>query len=290
MQDLKAVPYALFLGAFISLLTACGGGGGGGGTSPAPSAPATPGVNQSAAGLWQTTYQVTSGTNAGDTIQASALIASTGQYYFLSVNQTNHCAEVGFGNESVSGATVNGSGSTAIVTYAPGTSILTTCQFSDGSTSATGTYTGTVVQGSSLVLSGTATTSRGTVLPPGQTVTLTFNPTFNQGASLKAIAGNYLATSGTVVSISSAGTLTATNAATGCTLTGTVSIPNTAQNAYQLALSESGCTGANVALNGTSLSGLAYLDTSTNPNQLIVGVSGPVSGQIVVLVDALKKQ
>ncbi len=289
MQRQNAFLSVSLIVAFTLLPSACGGGGGGGG-NPTTSTTVAPVANQSATGLWETTYQVASGANAGDIIQGTALIASTGQYYTLSVNQTNHCAEVGFGNESVAGSSVSGSGTTAIVTYAPGTTILTSCTFPDGSTSATGTYTGTVVQGSSLVLTGTATTSLGTALPAGQAVTLNFNQAFNQGASLTAIAGNYLATSGSVVSISPTGTLSATNAATGCTLTGTVSIPNASQNAYQLALSESGCTGVNVGLNGTSLSGLAYLDTSTNPNQLIVGVSGPVASHTVILVDALRKQ
>jgi hypothetical protein len=90
MQRPNAFPNILFIAVFSSLLAACGGGGGGG--SSTPSTTAAPTVNQSAAGLWETTYQVTSGTNAGDTIQASALIVSA-QPYHVANGDSVQCGE-----------------------------------------------------------------------------------------------------------------------------------------------------------------------------------------------------
>ena len=266
--------------AAISLIS-CGGGGGG-------SSAAAPAQNQIAAGVWTTTYVVTSGANAGDTIKAIALVSPTGQFNFAGVNQTNHCASVGFGQASVSGSAFSGSEDAVVVTFSNDPGINTACAFPDGSTSATGTITGTVTSGQTLVVTGSGTTSRGTALP-SSTDTYTYSSLSNVAPSLATVAGTYVAADGSTLTVSSSGVIAETSVTTGCTLSGQITIPSSSYNIYNITVSYAACGASYTALNGVSLSGLATYDNSVSPNQLDVGLSGTIGSTLVAFAAAIPK-
>ena len=77
--------------------------------------------------------------------------------------------------------------------------------------------------------------------PQSGTLTLTFNPVYNQGGALSRITGNWQdAFTGQIININSSGVLLAQEASTGC-------ITN--------------------EQNGTTATGLAFVDTSVTPNR-----------------------
>lgn len=59
---------------------------------------------------------------------------------------------------------------------------------------------------------------------------------------------------------------------TGCIVTGEVSIIESGFNAYRVEYDYSNCTGANTFLNGRTFRGLATLDNTVSPEQLVAGV------------------
>lgn len=273
----------------ICLLTACGGGGGTSASSASSNPPPPPPMqNQSPGGIWQTQYTETSGPTSGDTIIGLAIVDETGDLYFVERNQNNGCAEVGFGQVSVSGSSISGTIKVAIATYATTPGVNTNCTFTDGSTSGTATLSGTVAQQSSLSITDIATTSKGTTLGT-ETSTWTFNNAYNNASSLSAVAANYSDGSDTL-SINSNGAIFEQDPTTGCVINGQISTINSQYNAYSITLGFSNCTGSAAAANGLTLSGLAALDTSVSPAQLDFGVSSSVNGGFVVLADTISKQ
>jgi hypothetical protein len=264
---------------FFTLVTlaACGGGGGstGSGTPPPPTA-----TTQSVGGIWTTQYTVTSGANTGDVIAAEGIASETGQYFAYSKNTTNGCAELLFGQLSVSGGNVSGNADAAVVRYSTvgGT---TNCAYPDGSTSAKGTLAGTVAQRTSLTLTATATTSLGAALP-GEAATFTFSSLYLNPSSLATIAGNYN-DGGLTMTVDASGAIFE-QAPNGCIVSGHVSIINSAYNAYSIQLAFANCTGTSASLNGVTASGLVTLDSTTSPMTVVGGITGSVGGQLFVEV------
>lgn len=271
----------LTLSAIPLVLCACGGGGS---SAPSPQ----PIANQSPGGIWSTQYVVTSGPNTGDTIDAIALVSETGEFYTASINTANNCAGVGFGQATVTGNNVTATENAAVVTYALSPAVNTSCTFPDGSTSATGNLTGTVTQRTSFTLSGTATTSAGTqsTLQP---VTFAFNALYDEAPSYAKLTGSYTTAGGTL-SINAAGAINEIDSSTGCTLSGQAFIPNASFNLYALLVTFSGCSSSYSGLNGLTLSGLATLNDTINPNRLIFGASAAGNGRYVVIASELPKQ
>lgn len=159
--------------------------------------------------------------------------------------------------------------------------------FSDGSTFATGTISGTVNQRQSMSAQFLLTTALG--VAGGNVLSLTFNTLYNRPSTLAAIAGNFTDTaSGAAATIDSSGVLTATDPGTGCVLDGQVTIVNATFNVYDFDFAYSSCTGAAAGLNGASFDGLATLDNSSTPEQLIVlgsTVSGTAGASLVLVLD-----
>jgi len=271
--------------AAAAVLSGCGGGGGGSGdpsSQPQQS-------NQSPGGYWTTNYTVTSGPNTGDSIKAVAIVSETGQLYYAARNQNNGCAEVGFGQISVTGDTVSGSFDGAVVQWTTIPGVNTTCAYSDGSISATGTISGVVNTGSSLTLTTDATTSSGTALG-SETFDWAFNSSmYNTTSSLATVAGNYT-DGGDTLSISGSGVIFEQDPASGCVLNGQVSLIDSQYNVYSLSATVSNCMGAAAAANGVSVSGLATLDQTVSPVQLEFGISGSVNGQYIVYIGDDPKQ
>lgn len=240
----------IFAFALSFALTACGGGGGGGTPTITP-----PVVNQSVGGIWEGQDQ------AGDEIVG--LVTEDGRFHFIDLFGQ------GFGTASVT----NGNQVSASYTYVA--DLGTT--FSDGSTSASCTLSGTVVERQSLTVNSQCTSTAGNTTQ--MSVTLTYNPLYNRDASLATIAGLY-DDLGDVLTVSNDGVLFEQSASDGCVLNGQLSVVNSAYNAYDVQFSISSCGAGLATLNGTTWSGIATLDNTSAPEALIFGVVGdiPVSG------------
>lgn len=276
-------------GLSVTILSACGGGGGGSGSSSSGDSSAPPPVvNQSIGGIWQTQYTVTSGTNSGDTINGFAIVTEDGNFVTVAKNANNGCASVGFGQGSATGTSVTGTADWAVVQYTTIPGVATNCVEPDGSTSGTTALTGTVAQRSSLSLTGTDTTSAGTVYP-AVTTTWSYNSLYAVPPSLSMISGNYADGSDTLT-IDASGAISEQDPTTGCVINGQLSIPNSSYNAYSFTLTYSSCTGANAVLNGATASGLATYDNTVTPNELDAGWQVNVNGQTFVWVGSFPLQ
>ena len=258
-----------------ALLSACGGGGS---STPAPVA------TQSGVGVWQSSYVVTSGANTGNTIKGLVLISPTQTFYAASINQSNGCAGVAFGQAAVTGSSLTGAINSYVVTYSTLPGVNVNCAFPDGTTSASGTISGTVFTGQTLVVTDTGTTSRGLALG-STTTTMTWSPLNAIAPSLALASGNYTPSnsSASTMSIASNGAISTFATASGCTGTGQLSIPSATNNIYNISIVLSGCSQAYAILNGVTLSGLATYDNTVTPNQLNLGMSARVNGQVEVL-------
>ena len=237
----------ILLGALLLIgLAGCGGGGGGGQTV------APPVVNQSVGGIWQ------GKDSDGDDIVA--LVTEDGRFHFIDpLGQ-------GFGSMSVSAGNQVSASFTDVADF--GTT------FSDGSTSAICTLSGTVVERQSLAVSSQCTSTLGNTHQVS--ATLTFNVLYNRDASLATIAGLY-DDQGDVLNINSAGVLFEQDATDGCVLNGQVSVVNPAYDSYQVQFTVSNCNANLAQLNGTSWTGIGTLDNTASPEELIFGVVGDVT-------------
>ena len=269
----------------IAGLSACGGGGG---SSTGSSNNSAPPPNQSPGGIWTTQYSVTSGPNTGDMIKAVAIVSENGEFYYAARNQNNGCAEVGFGQASVTGNSISGNVDVAIVQYTTIAGVNATCTYQDGSTSGTGTISGTIAQRASMTLTVSGTTSIGMALDP-ETESWTFSSSYDTASSLATVAGNYTDGSDTL-SIDGNGVIFEQDPATGCVTNGQISTIDTQYNTYAISLTPSNCTGSFAAVNGVTFTGLATFDQTVSPSQLAFGVSANVGGSFVVLVDEITHQ
>ena len=263
-------------------LTACGGGGG---SSDPPPPPPT---NQSAGGIWTTQYvQAAGAPNAGDTMRGQALATENGDVFYALIDTVSGCAVIGFGQVTVNGSSVSGSTEDAVVLWSPNPAVNTTCSYSDGSTSATTTLSGTVTERSSFTLTDTSTTSKGMALG-SETNTWSYSNLYAQTPSLATVAGNYADGSNTLT-ISSNGAIFEQDPTTGCVINGQASIVNSSYNAYSFSYTFASCTGNAAVLNGQTATGFGYYDNSVNPNQVVYGVHVTVNGQTIVLAGAINK-
>jgi hypothetical protein len=207
--------------------------------------------------------------------------------FFAGINTVNGCAAIGFGQVTVNGSSVSGSTDNAVVLFSRNPAVNTTCAYPDGSTSGTSMLSGTVAQRSSLTITDSGTTSRGTALG-SETHTWSYSNLYAQTPSLAAVAGNYADGSDTLT-ISSNGTIFEQDPTTGCVTNGQASIVNPSYNAYAFSFTFSNCTGNAAVLNGQTATGLGYYDNSVNPNQVVFGVHVIVNGQTIVVAGALNK-
>jgi hypothetical protein len=231
--------------------------------------------------------QPSGASNAGDTMQAQALVTENGDVFFALKDTVSGCAVIGFGQVIVSGSTVSGATDDAVVLWAPNPTVNTTCSYADGSTSATSTLSGTVTERSSFTITDTSTTSKGMALG-SETNTWSYSNLYAQTPSLTTVAGNYADGSNTLT-ISSNGAIFEQDPTTGCVINGQASIVNPSYNAYSFSYTFASCTGNAAVLNGQTATGFGYYDNSVNPNQVVYGVHVTVNGQTVVLAGALNK-
>jgi hypothetical protein len=159
------------------------------------------------------------------------------------------------------------------------------CTYPDGSTSATGTLSGTIVQGSTLTITATARTANGTTLP-ATTLTLTFNSLYNESSSLTKLAGNWTGPTGIVTTINGDGSFFAQDPASGCVVNGQYSIIDPKYNVYSGSATYSSCQGNAAVLNGLTATGLLTLNDTVSPNELAGGASVQLQNGAVVVVVA----
>jgi hypothetical protein len=243
------------------LLASCGGSGGGDGGG------GTAKINASVGGIWN-------GTDSDTGLALTGLIDEAGEFHFIRGDGTQYVG------------TVSSNGSSASASFDGYTKFGSA--FPDGSTHGTGSLSGTIVPRASFSGTTQFTTDGGT--KSSEALALTFNPLYNNPSSLSTISGNYTdPNTGDVVSVTSAGIVTWQDPATSCVGNGTVSIINASYNAYQVQFDYANCQGQAAALNGVQFSGLATLDTSANPEQIVVGVTGQAAGTTYAVVLSLNR-
>jgi hypothetical protein len=212
-QRVQAVTIRRFITVLaLTTLAACGGGGG---SSPTSTPPPT---NQSVGGIWKGRFTTPSGVS----VDGLALVADNGSFYSEAKNLNNGCADVATGTLTTNGSKVSGTAKFAIVSYSTVTGVQTNCVFPDGSTSGTEIISGSVVQGSTLTLTGVATTSKGTTLP-SSTVTANFDNLYKESSSLGQVAGNWTGPTGDVMTVSANGALASQDPTSGCDVNGHIS-------------------------------------------------------------------
>jgi len=244
-------------------------------------------VNKSPGGIWTTQY-LDNSVPPGAYVDAKAIVSESGEFYFAGVNQSTGCANVGFGQLTVNGGSVTGTLNTAVVTFTTIPGVNATCAFPDGSTFGTGTVSGTVTERTTLALTINQTTSSNTNLP-AITGTWNYSNLYASGSSLTQIAGNYLDGTNTLT-VSSGGTIFEQDPTSGCVINGDASILDSAYDAYGMRFTFSSCTGTALILNGQSANGLAALDTTVTPNQLLIGISLDVNGRLFAIAGYITRQ
>jgi hypothetical protein len=132
-----------------------------------------------------------------------------------------------------------------------------------------------------LTLTPAITTSRGAALPTS-TLSLHFNPLYDQPSSLAGIAGVWLGPTDAVTTIGSGGALTVVDA-TGCRLSGTISLVESSYDIYSMMGTYSGCQGTASELNGLTAKGLLALNGEVSPHALYGGWSAtPTTGDTAI--------
>ena len=256
MKGFVAIAYCLF---FLAL-SACGGGGGGATFNPPPVTNASPG------GIW---FGIDS-----DGGEVGALVTETGRFHLIDefLNQ-------GAGTLSVS----NGNDVSGTFQLVPELGFT----FEDGTTLADCTLSGTVAERQTLTVTVNCTTTGG--LQDQVTATLSYDATYERDSSLATIAGRYGDDSGIVTDIDSDGRIFEHDPTTACVTNGQVSVINSAFNAYDIEFGFSNCAGDFAILNGSSFVGLATLDNTVDPEQLIVAATGDASGTLISIVSYVER-
>lgn len=212
-------------------------------------------TTQSAAGVW-------TGTDATSGLDITAIVAASGQATFIRGDGVQFDGDVQISGSTLA-ATVTG------YTNFDGT-------FTDGSTYGLGTVNATVATQSTLDGALSFTTNGGTSITGSWTLGYVSYAT--SSASLTAVTATYTDTvSGASLTINGSGALTGSNPVNQCVLNGTITAPSSSYNVYQVNYSFGNCAGTAAVLNGVAFTGLATLNNSISPAQLIIAVSGASS-------------
>lgn len=154
--------------------------------------------------------------------------------------------------------------------------------FADGTTAADCTFSGTIIARQTLNLTENCRTDTG--LQFQEILILAFDALYLRVSSLAAIAGMYRTPAGSTLSIASDGEIFVQDALSGCVTNGQVGITVSFANMYFIDYGIDNCTGADAIWNGSSFSGLAFLDNTFSPEALEYAVIGEVGGVPVSVV------
>ena len=223
------------------------------------------GSTQSAAGVWL-------GTDATSGLDITGIIAASGDATFIRADGVQFDGDVQL------------SGSTLAAAVSGYTNFNGT--FTDGSTYGLGTVNATVAPQSTLDGSLSFTTHGGSAISGSWQ--LAYASYATSGASLTAVAATYTDTvSGASLTINSSGALTGSNPGNNCVLNGTLSAPSSSYNVYQVSYTLGNCAGTSAVLDGVKFTGLATLNNSISPHQLIIAVAGASSTSKYAIVSTL---
>jgi hypothetical protein len=233
-------------------------------------------TNASAMGIW-------SGTDSASNLTLLAFINSAGQADFIRADGVQYVG------------TVQITGSTMALTVGGYASFGTA--FSGGTSGyGVGTFDGAVVTGTSI--SGTLTFTPTGGSTGSSNWALSYSTLNAVAASLGTISGNYTSAAASAggtdpmdnagVSISSAGVIFGQGSSSGCVMNGAVTVAGASDDLYAVTYTLSSCTGTFVNLNGVPFSGMAVLNNTQTPNQVVIGATGQGSdGTYYGLVSAL---
>jgi hypothetical protein len=237
---------ALVSAGTVVLLVGCGGGDAKVGNNPSP-------TNATVGGIWR-------GNESVSGLQVVGVADENGNFNFVRAD----------GVQYVGSATVNGTSLSANVEGIVPLGFV----FADGSAHGTGTISGTVQARKSISSSTSFKTDNGNV--SNGTLNLTFDTLYNRASSLTTLSGNFKAASNAnvVVTVSSNGSLFSQDPVSGCVLNGNASILNASYNAYAVQFDYANCIGSASPLNGVKFTGLATLDNTVSPEQILVGATG----------------
>lgn len=154
--------------------------------------------------------------------------------------------------------------------------------FTDGTTAADCTFSGTIIERQTLTVTKNCMTGKG--LQFQEMLVLTFDALYIRDSSLAIIAGMYQTPAGSILSIASDGEIFAQDAISGCVTNGQVRIAVSFANMYFIDYGIDNCVGADAIWNGSSFSGLAFLDSTFSPESLEYAVIGEVGGVPVSVV------
>jgi len=232
--------------------------------------------NSSALDSYDTTAQtatgVRTGTDAVTGLVVTAIITSGGEATFIRSD----------GLQFVGAVQVSGSTLAATVDGYPDFNQT----FSDGSAYGIGTLSGTVTTASTISATLSFTTNDNTSITG--TWSLTYESLSTNASSVTTIAGTYTdSSSGATFTFCSAGAISITNSPDGCSLTGTISTADTTHDIYEVAYTYSGCTGTYEPLNGVQLTGLAALNSSLSPAQVVMTATGTLNGNYYGIISTL---
>ena len=159
--------------------------------------------------------------------------------------------------------------------------------FTDGTTLANCSFTGSLVERDTIDLRQECTT--GTGLRFSDTLVFEFSSLYDRGSSLAAISGNYQVSSGSVLTVAADGAVFMQDAVSGCVTTGRVGLMVASSNLYRLTLQHDSCTGPEAILNGWSFDGFALLDNAGTPEELVFAVIGYVADTPVPLFEQAER-
>lgn len=116
------------------------------------------------------------------------------------------------------------------------------------------------------------------------TLALNYDTRYERVSSLATIAGNYDYSEGMVLNIDANGVVFGQDAVTGCVISGQVTITNMAFGLYDIEWGSINCVGQDSVLNGKGFFGLALLDNTVIPEQLIIAVSSDVQDAFISII------
>jgi hypothetical protein len=237
----------------VGVLSTIATGGGSNGSNPFDPPPEP---DESTGGIWE-------GIQDGATVYA--ISTDDGLFRWIAWDS----GEQGFGTASTELSTLS-------LSYMQVPSLGAT--LSDGSESATCSGTGEIEGRVDVAIDLSCTTSEGAEFVAS--TSLTYSQTYERSSGFSVIAGFYDDDTA-VMTVDAGGRIFEQNPVTGCVINGQVSVLDPDVNVYEVALDYANCFGDSAELNGAAFTGLATLDDSSFPEELIIAATGDVGAVTV---------
>jgi len=252
---------AIIVGMIALSLCACGGGGG----DDEDDEDEGP-EDASGAGIWSGTYRLDGQTAS---IAMFGLVTEEADFVLVAAGNASRLPRVLFGT-----GTTNGNAFSAnALSY-------------QGPNKAPTSLSGTIADRSSI---------NGSYSLTGESAsfTLSYSATYDRGASLATLAGIYTTSfpatptspaTTLTVDVGATGAFSYTNSASGCTITGSFTVPHNNRNYYRWTGTAAGCTAGDGAM-----SGVAYLGDNTSGQNRTLTQLGQNQAQTAALIVVTSK-